>query len=170
MEKIKLGFDADFQVLIDYAHTPDALENLLRTAKDLKKSKGRIVLLFGCGGDRDKSKRAVMGKIASSLADFVIVTSDNSRSEKPESIIGDILSGIDPTKPYKVIPSRAEAIAYAIKTAEAGDLILLAGKGHEEYEITQEGRKPFFEKQIVQTAFAERLRSQKTKDVTETEL
>ena len=170
MEKIKLGFDADFSVLIDYAHTPDALENLLRTAKDLKQSNGRIVLLFGCGGDRDAAKRAVMGKIASSFADFVIVTSDNSRSEDPQGIITQILSGMDPTKPYKVIPNRAEAIAWAVQTAKAGDLILLAGKGHEEYEITREGRRPFFEKQIVQAAFADRLRSQKTKDATETEL
>ena len=170
MERVKLGFDADFQVLIDYAHTPDALENLLRSAQGIKQQNGRLVLLFGCGGDRDRSKRAVMGRIASALSDFVIVTSDNSRSEDPRQIIEEILSGMDTAKPHRVIQNRAEAIAYAVKAAQAGDLILLAGKGHEEYEITQEGRKPFFEKQIVQAAFAERLRSQKTKDVTETGL
>ncbi len=153
MEKVRLGFGADFTVLIDYAHTPDALENLLRTAMGFRKTGGRLVLLFGCGGDRDKSKRAVMGTLASRLADAVIVTSDNSRSEDPISIIQDILEGIDPSKPYTVIPDRADAIRYAIENARSGDLILLAGKGHEEYEIDREGRKPFSEKEIVRAAF-----------------
>ena len=143
----------DISVFIDYAHTPDALENLLRTAMGFRKTGGRLVLLFGCGGDRDKSKRAVMGTLASRLAVAVIVTSDNSRSEDPISIIQDILEGIDPSKPYTVIPDRADAIRYAIENARSGDLILLAGKGHEEYEIDREGRKIFSEKEIVRAAF-----------------
>ncbi len=159
MERVKLGFDADFTVLIDYAHTPDALENLLRTAAELKNSQGRTVLLFGCGGDRDRGKRPMMGKIASQNADFVIVTSDNSRSEDPQSIIDEICAGMETRENLAVIVDRAEAIRYAILTARAGDLILLAGKGHEEYEITREGRSSFSEKEIVRNAFSERMRT-----------
>ena len=170
MERVRLGLGADFTVLIDYAHTPDALENLLRTAKQMKKNGQRVVLLFGCGGDRDKSKRAVMGKIASDNADHVIVTSDNSRSEDPETIIEEILAGIDPQKPHTVIPDRTAAIWYAVRNAQRGDVILLAGKGHEEYEITHEGRSPFFEKEIVREAFASRRRPQNNTDSTETEI
>lgn len=158
MERVKLGLQADFTVMIDYAHTPDALENLLRTANAMRRTGGRTVLLFGCGGDRDREKRPIMGKIASQNADFVILTSDNSRSEDPMRILEEILSGIEPNTDYTVIPDRAEAIRYAIRSARADDLILLAGKGHEEYEITGEGRRPFFEKEIVREAFEERSR------------
>lgn len=148
-ERVKLCSGANFSVFIDYAHTPDALRNLLLTVRDFRKSGQRIVLLFGCGGDRDKSKRAVMGNIASSLADFVIVTSDNSRSEEPSDIIADIMSGFDFTRAHAVvIENRAEAIDYAIKNALKDDIILFAGKGHEEYEINREGRHPFSEKNI----------------------
>ncbi|MBE6552813.1 MAG: UDP-N-acetylmuramoyl-L-alanyl-D-glutamate--2,6-diaminopimelate ligase [Ruminococcaceae bacterium] len=159
MERVKLGFDADFTVLIDYAHTPDALENLLRTAAELRDPRGRTVLLFGCGGDRDKGKRPMMGKIASSNADFVIVTSDNSRSEDPQQIIDEICAGMDTRENSVVIVDRADAIRYAIRNARPGDLILLAGKGHEEYEITREGRCAFSEKKLVREAFAERTRA-----------
>lgn len=169
MERVRLGFDADFTVLIDYAHTPDALENLLRTCTPLKRGEGRTVLLFGCGGDRDRSKRAEMGRLASQYADYVIVTSDNSRGEDPNDIIREILVGIDPQKPHTVIVDRAEAIRQAILTARTGDVILLAGKGHEEYEIDRTGRKPFLEKEIVREAFAERQRRKKYNDGTETE-
>jgi UDP-N-acetylmuramoyl-L-alanyl-D-glutamate--2,6-diaminopimelate ligase len=156
MERVRLGMDADFEVLIDYAHTPDALENLLRTVAALGK-KGRTVLLFGCGGDRDKSKRPIMGEIACRLADEVIVTSDNSRSEDPMEIIGDILKGTQKTN-TRVIPDRREAIFYAILHARAGDVILLAGKGHEEYEINRAGRVRFSEREIVRQAYEERIR------------
>lgn len=170
MERVRLGFGADFSVLIDYAHTPDALENLLRTAKSLKqKLGGRIVLLFGCGGDRDRSKRAVMGRIASQYADHVIVTSDNCRCEEPTEIIRDILRGIDPSKPHTVIVDRKEAIEYAVLTAERNDMILLAGKGHEEYEITKTKRLPFCEKEIVRAAFERRGRRNETTDPTESD-
>ncbi len=156
MERVRLGMDADFEVLIDYAHTPDALENLLRTVKALGK-KGRTVLLFGCGGDRDKSKRPVMGEIACRFADEVIVTSDNSRSEDPMEIIADILKGTEKTN-TRVIPDRREAIFSAILEARAGDVILLAGKGHEEYEISRAGRVRFSEREIVRQAYEERTR------------
>jgi len=148
-ERVKLCTGADFAVFIDYAHTPDALKNLLLTARDFRRSGQRIVLLFGCGGDRDRSKRAVMGEIASSLADFVVVTSDNSRSELPRDIISDIMVGFDFTRAHAVmIESRAEAIDYVIKNALTGDIILLAGKGHEEYEIDRSGKHPFSERNI----------------------
>ena len=139
----------DMAIYIDFAHTPDALEKLLGVAHGLRRRGRRIVLLFGCGGDRDRSKRKTMGRIASRMADFVIVTSDNSRTEPPEAIISDILQGMDKESAFTVIPDRAEAIDYAIRTARAGDIILLAGKGHETYEITAGGMRPFCEKQLV---------------------
>ena len=154
IERVELPSHLPFSVFIDYAHTPDALRNLLRTARDFRAGRERIVLLFGCGGDRDPSKRKPMGQIASEMADFVIVTSDNPRSESPQAIIRDILRGIDRERPHVVIENRAEAIAYAITSARAGDIILLAGKGHEQYEITAEGRRPFDEAALVRLAAA----------------
>lgn len=139
----------DIAVFIDYAHTPDALDNLLRAVRALMNPRQRLTVLFGCGGDRDRSKRKVMGSIASRLADMVIVTSDNSRSEKPSDIIDEIMRGIDRERPYKVIESRREAIIWAVTEALPGDVIILAGKGHENYEITAEGVKPFSESEIV---------------------
>ncbi len=160
IERVDIG-DAPFSVFIDYAHTPDALENLLRCAISFKKKRNRIVLLFGCGGDRDKEKRKIMGSIASSLADFVIITSDNPRSEDREKIIFDIMLGVDKESRYAVIPDRAEAIKYAIDNARAGDIILLAGKGHEKYEISG-GQKIYFnEREIVQKAYIQRLEGKK---------
>ena len=158
MERQRLGCGADFTVLIDYAHTPDALENLVRSAAPLRSGDGRLILLFGCGGDRDRGKRPMMGRIASENAQLVILTSDNSRSEDPEEIISQILVGMKNDTPYVVIPDRADAIAYAIKAARTGDVILLAGKGHETYEITRGGRRQFDEREIVQRAFADRRR------------
>lgn len=158
MERVPLGVEADFTVLIDYAHTPDALENLLRTARELCQGEARIILLFGCGGDRDKSKRPAMGRIASLYADLVILTSDNSRSEDPDAIIAEILSGMDPTGKRCVIPDRRQAILHAVSHARAGDVVLLAGKGHEEYEITRGERRCFSEREIVKEALIERQR------------
>lgn len=143
-------------VLVDYAHTPDALEKLLRTARDFCGEAHRVTVLFGCGGDRDKSKRPHMGQIASALADFVILTSDNCRTERAEDILRDILKGIDKEKPYRVIEDRKAAIEYAIHTARRGDVILLAGKGHEEYEIKGGERLDFSEREIVAAAIAAR--------------
>ncbi len=137
-------------VFIDYAHTPDSLAAVLSTLSEIKK--GRLIVLFGCGGDRDRTKRPKMAQAAQRYADFTIVTSDNPRSEDPNAIIGEILCGIDKTKPYTVIPDRREAIRYAVETAREGDLILLAGKGHEKYEITADGRHPFDEEAEVLAA------------------
>ncbi len=148
LERVKINKKAALSVYIDYAHTPDALENLLCAAHSMRKRGQRIVLLFGCGGDRERAKRSMMGKIASSMADFVIVTSDNSRSEDPSDIIADIVSGIDDGH-FTVIEDRYEAIEYAIKNARRYDMILLAGKGHENYEIGKDGRRDFCEKDIV---------------------
>ena len=141
--------------MIDYAHTPDALEKLLLTVRELK-PEGRITLLFGCGGERDREKRKIMGSIATKLADSVVITSDNSRGEDPQKIINDILKGIDKEKIYSVIPDRREAIKRTVLEAKAGDVIVLAGKGHEKYEINAEGRLPFDETEIVKNALAER--------------
>ena len=123
--------------VIDYAHTPDALENVLKTLVSLKSDKEKIFTVFGCGGDRDKGKRPLMGEISSVYSDRVIVTSDNPRSEKPSKIIKDIISGIPKSKSSKVltIQERKEAIKVACELAESGDVILIAGKGHEKYQI-----------------------------------
>ncbi len=158
MERQRLGIGADFTVLIDYAHTPDALENLLRTAAPLRGEGGRLILLFGCGGDRDRGKRSVMGRVASENAQFVILTSDNSRSEDPNEIISQIKVGMKRETPCVVIEDRADAIRYAIENARSGDVVLLAGKGHETYEISRDGRRHFDEREIVQQAFADRRR------------
>lgn len=166
MEKVDIGDGNDLSVFIDYAHTPDALENLLRSARGMRRSGQRIVVLFGCGGDRDRGKRREMAHIASRLADFVIVTSDNSRSEPPERIISDILRGIDKEKEFIVISDRAEAIEYAICNSRRGDIILLAGKGHERYEIDSEGRREFDEREIARRAY---LRFTRMKNRRETE-
>lgn len=138
----------DFTVLIDYAHTPDALENVIKSMKEV--TPGRVVVVFGCGGDRDKTKRPVMGEIASTLADFCIITSDNPRTEVPSDIIADILSGVKvPKSRYKVIEDRAEAIAYAIDNHMDGDVIILAGKGHETYQIVGKTKYHMDEREIV---------------------
>ena len=151
LERVKLGTLSDFSVFIDYAHTPDALENLLLTICKLRKCDERIVLLFGCGGDRDRSKRRKMGEIAARYADLTVVTSDNSRSENASDIIAEIVRGVG-NAAHTVIENRAEAIEYVIKNAQKGDIILLAGKGHEEYEIDKKGKRRFCEKEIVAEA------------------
>ncbi len=151
LERLQLG-DVPFSLYIDYAHTPDALEKVLRCVRDFKTKGQRLVLIFGCGGDRDKSKRRVMGKIASSLADFVIITSDNSRSEDACSIISEILKGIDKERAHIVIENRKEAIEYAIMNHSKNDIILLCGKGHENYEIDKFGKRHFSEREIAENA------------------
>lgn len=141
----------DFTVIIDYAHTPDGLQNILATFRDCEKN--RLVVLFGCGGDRDKTKRPIMGAIAARLSNFVIVTSDNPRTEAPMAIIDDILKGMKGIHtPYKVIENRVDAINYAIKTAKAGDIIILAGKGHETYQIIGTEKFPLDEREVVKKA------------------
>lgn len=138
----------NYTILNDYSHKPDALENVLVAVKGF--AKGRTVVLFGCGGDRDKTKRPVMGGIAAKLADFVIVTSDNPRTEEPMAIINDILEGMrDTDTPYVTIPDRVEAIHYAMDNAQEGDVIILAGKGHEDYQEINHKHYPMDERVIV---------------------
>ena len=149
MERVDLCESQDISVFIDYAHTPDALEKLLRNVRKIQPKDSRTVIVFGCGGDRDKGKRKIMGQIASRLADLVVITSDNSRSEPPELIIKDILKGIDKEKEFAVIESRREAIFAAIVCyARENDTVILAGKGHELYEITADG-KHFFDERLI---------------------
>lgn len=146
IERVKI--DAPYSVFIDFAHTPDALENVIRTLRQF--AAGRIITLFGCGGDRDKTKRPIMGRVAASLSDFVVVTSDNSRSEEKGDIIRDILEGMTEAPcAYKVIEDRSEAIRYAMDIAREGDVLLLAGKGHEEYEIDKNGKRYYSEREVV---------------------
>lgn len=147
---------AGFSVFIDYAHTEEALRSLLTTVRAFRRPGERIVLLFGCGGDRDSSKRAPMGRVAEDLADEIIVTSDNCRTEDPKEIIKDILSGMRDAARARIIVSRRRAIEEAILTAKDGDIILLCGKGHETYEITASGIKHFDERKIVASALEKR--------------
>jgi len=142
-EVVKTG--TDYTVMIDYAHTPDALENILTTLRAV--STDRIITVFGCGGDRDKTKRPIMGKIASELSDICVVTSDNPRTEDPYAIIDDIVKGI--SGPATIIENRRKAIGAALDMARAGDIVLLAGKGHETYQEIQGVKNHFDEREVV---------------------
>ena len=137
----------DFTILNDYAHKPDALENVLASVREF--TKGRTVVVFGCGGDRDRTKRPVMGEIAARLADFTIVTSDNPRTEEPMAIIHDILEGMKGCSAYAVEPDRVKAIHYAMDHAQPGDVIVLAGKGHEDYQEINHQHFHMDEREIV---------------------
>ena len=144
----------DFTVIIDYAHTPDGLKNILSTFRECKKN--RLIVVFGCGGDRDKTKRPIMGNIAVHFADFAVVTSDNPRTEEPGAIIKDILEGMKGSAtPYKVIENRIEAIKYAISIALPDDIVVLAGKGHETYQILKTGTIHLDEREVVAEALKE---------------
>lgn len=139
----------NYTVIIDYAHTPDGLLNVINAIRGF--AKGRIVTLFGCGGDRDASKRPIMGKIAGELSDFCIVTSDNPRTEDPEKIIEQVVEGVKQTDcDYEVITNRFSAIEYALDHAKKNDIILLAGKGHETYQVLGKDTIKFDEREIVQ--------------------
>ena len=143
-----LGVEEDYKVIIDYAHTPDALKKVLLCLNSF--SKGRVITVFGCGGERDSEKRAFMGDIASQLSDVLIITSDNPRGENPTKIIDDILSGIKKSKKTVYIhENRRKAIEYALKIARKDDIILLAGKGHETYQIIGDEKLPMDERKIV---------------------
>ena len=134
--------------MIDYAHSPESLENILQAVTGY--TRGRVISVFGCGGDRDSGKRPIMGEISGRLADFTIITSDNPRTEDPQKIVDQIEAGIKKTKGnYKVIVDRVEAIKEAIKMANKRDLIVLAGKGHEPYQEINGVKHPFDERIIV---------------------
>ncbi len=150
-----LPTDGNYHILIDYSHKPDALEKVLRNLRAA--TPGKLICLFGCGGDRDRLKRPLMGKIAAETADFVIVTSDNPRTEDPESIIDEIIPGLkDKGTPWLRICDRTEAIHRAIDMAEDGDVILLAGKGHETYQIVGHTKRHMDEREIVAAYLRER--------------
>jgi UDP-N-acetylmuramoyl-L-alanyl-D-glutamate--2,6-diaminopimelate ligase len=137
-----------FLVVVDYSHTPDSLENALRTARDL--AAGRVICVFGCGGDRDRGKRPLMGRVASTESDVAIVTSDNPRSEDPDAIIRDVLEGV--TGEVEVEPDRALAIARAVEAAAPGDVVLIAGKGHEQGQESQGVTVPFDDRSVAREA------------------
>ena len=136
----------DFAVIVDYAHTPDALKNLLQAANRIRQN--RTICVFGCGGDRDRSKRPIMGRIASKLADYNIITSDNPRTEDLDQILVEITSGITDSTRYQLIPDRRIAIRHAIEIAQSGDMIVIAGKGHEDYQIIGQEKLPFDDRQV----------------------
>ena len=135
-----------FAVLVDYAHTPDSLDNVLRTARDLVDG-GRLICVFGCGGDRDRGKRPLMGRIASDLADIVVVTSDNPRSEDPLAIIQAILQGAG--LGVEIDPDRRSAIGRALSLASPGDVVVIAGKGHEQGQEIGDVKLPFDDREVV---------------------
>jgi UDP-N-acetylmuramoyl-L-alanyl-D-glutamate--2,6-diaminopimelate ligase len=137
-----------FTVLVDYAHTPEALANVLREARAL--ASGRVICVFGCGGDRDRSKRPLMGEVAGDSTDVLVVTSDNPRSEEPRAIIEDILAGV--TGEVEVEPDRAAAIAWALERAEEGDVVVIAGKGHEQGQEFRDRTVPFDDREVAREA------------------
>ncbi len=143
---------ADYSVVIDYAHTPDGIENILRALRT--SAEGRLIILFGCGGDRDRTKRPIMGETAERLADFCVVTSDNPRTEEPQSIIDEIVGGMTDERKRVVIPDRREAIAWALGHAQAGDVVLLAGKGQETYQEINGVKHHLDEREVVAEFFA----------------
>jgi UDP-N-acetylmuramoyl-L-alanyl-D-glutamate--2,6-diaminopimelate ligase len=158
------GAADDIRVIVDYAHTDDALKNLLETARSL--TPGRVVSVFGCGGDRDRSKRPLMGAVAARLSDLVILTSDNPRTEDPARIAAEIKLGLAPTpepgapaRPgtaFLEILDRRKAIEQAIRTAQPGDLVLVAGKGHERYQVIGGRTLPFDDVEVARAALGQR--------------
>jgi UDP-N-acetylmuramoyl-L-alanyl-D-glutamate--2,6-diaminopimelate ligase len=153
-ERVDLG--QPFLVVVDFAHTDDALRNLLLTARELH-SGGRIITLFGCGGNRDRSKRPLMGEVAGRLSDVVVLSSDNPRNEDPLCIINDALVGLQRTSATALVePDRQRAIELAMDQARAGDIVLLAGKGHETVQVLKEGSIPFDDREMARRALRAR--------------
>ncbi|MBM3745588.1 MAG: UDP-N-acetylmuramoyl-L-alanyl-D-glutamate--2,6-diaminopimelate ligase, partial [Acidobacteria bacterium] len=151
-EKVDEG--QPFLVVVDYAHTDDALRNVISVARGLEPR--RVITLFGCGGDRDRAKRPLMGEAAAELSDFVVLTSDNPRSEDPLAIINDALVGLRRHDvPHLVEPDRESAIRRAIGEAAAGDIVIIAGKGHETYQVLQHGTIPFDDREVARTILRE---------------
>ena len=154
------GPNDEITVVVDYAHTDDALRNLLETARPL--ARGRVITVFGCGGDRDRTKRPLMGAVAGRLSDLIVITSDNPRGEDPDRIIEEIQRGITPdtrrdsAQRILSIADRRAAIAKAIELARAGDLVLLAGKGHEKYQVIGDELVPFDDAAVAREALARR--------------
>ena len=147
----------DFSVIVDYAHTPDGMENVLRTARAV--TTGRIITVFGCGGDRDRTKRPIMGRIAAELGDVIVLTSDNPRTEDPAAILDEVETGVLPAiggKPYEKLVDRRTAIFHAVQTARAGDTVVILGKGHETYQILKDGTIHFDDRETAAEAIRSR--------------
>jgi UDP-N-acetylmuramoyl-L-alanyl-D-glutamate--2,6-diaminopimelate ligase len=144
-EVVSGSLEAGFTVVVDYAHTDDALRNLIGLARELVRERGgRVITVFGCGGDRDRTKRPKMGRAAGEGSDLVVLTSDNPRSEEPMGIIAEALKGVRETAvECIVVPERAKAIEAAVRAAKAGDIVLIAGKGHEKVQVIGDRRVPF---------------------------
>jgi UDP-N-acetylmuramoyl-L-alanyl-D-glutamate--2,6-diaminopimelate ligase len=152
LERIDAG--QAFLVFVDYAHTPDALEQVLRQVR--AETRGRFLSVFGCGGDRDTGKRPLMGQVATSISDYTVITSDNPRTEDPHRIMADIVAGVDPSRAYTTIVDRREAIEYAISIAQPHDTIVIAGKGHEDYQIIGQTRRHFDDREVAYDALRNR--------------
>jgi UDP-N-acetylmuramyl-tripeptide synthetase len=151
----RVAHAGDFAVVVDYAHTDDALRNVLRTAREV--AGGRVITVFGCGGDRDRTKRALMGEAAASLSDVTVATSDNPRTEDPSAILRDVEEGLKAAgRPYLKIVDRREAIRRAVAEARAGDIVVIAGKGHEDYQITGTEKRHFDDREVAREALAGR--------------
>jgi UDP-N-acetylmuramoyl-L-alanyl-D-glutamate--2,6-diaminopimelate ligase len=155
MERVQVSPEQNISVIVDYAHTPDSLENLLKAARPF--ITGKMICVFGCGGDRDRTKRPLMGKIAAELADVAVVTSDNPRTENPEQILKDIVAGIPENIQPIIIGDRAKAIATAIQDAQPGDGVLIAGKGHEDYQILGTEKIHFDDREQARNALIHKL-------------
>lgn len=151
-EIVTREYNLGYDVIVDYAHTPDGLDNVLRTARDF--TKGRLISVYGCGGDRDRTKRPIMGKIGTELSDLAILTSDNPRTEDPFSIIDDIVKGIEKDN-YIVVENRREAIKKAMTVAQKDDVIVVAGKGHEDYQILKDKTIHFDEREVIKEIIEE---------------
>jgi len=152
-----VGAGQPYTVLVDYSHKPDALEQALSAARELLRHDGRLTVVFGCGGDRDTAKRPVMGEVAARLADQVVLTSDNPRSEDPLAIISAVHAGMPPGAPVEVEPDRARAIGLAVDTARPGDVVVIAGKGHETTQVTGDRTIPFDDRAVAREAIARAL-------------
>ena len=152
-ELVANDYNLGFEIILDYAHTPDGLENILKTAREF--TKGKLISVFGCGGDRDKTKRPIMGKIGTELSNISIITSDNPRTEDPLEIIDDVVKGIEKHN-FEIIENRRDAIKRAIEIAGLGDVIVIAGKGHEDYQILKDKTIHFDEREVVSEIIKER--------------
>jgi UDP-N-acetylmuramoyl-L-alanyl-D-glutamate--2,6-diaminopimelate ligase len=161
MQQVQISPEQDISVIVDYAHTPDSLENLLRAARPF--IQGRMICVFGCGGDRDRTKRPQMGQIAAQMSDLAVVTSDNPRTEDPQRILQDILAGIPSQFQPVVEADRRLAIQMAIQQAQPGDGVLIAGKGHEDYQILGTEKVHFDDREEAQAALAQRVNVQEEK-------
>ncbi|MBU3190550.1 UDP-N-acetylmuramoyl-L-alanyl-D-glutamate--2,6-diaminopimelate ligase [Clostridium bowmanii] len=152
-ELVANNYNLGFEIILDYAHTPDALENILKTVREF--TKGKLICVFGCGGDRDKTKRPIMGKIGTELSDISIITSDNPRTEDPNVIIKDVVCGIE-KQGFEIVEDRTTAIKRAIEIAKPTDVIVIAGKGHEDYQVLKDKTIHFDEREIVSEILKER--------------